>query len=98
MKFNPVVVKKFNPVILDLSHFDDVRDWDAAKTFGILGIINKATEGPGLIDKTYATRRTFALDYDILYGAYHLLRPGDPAAQADHFLEVALNVARPGEL
>jgi len=98
MKFNPVVVKKFNPVIVDLSHFDDVRDWDAVKTFGILGVINKATEGPGLIDKTYAIRRTPALDHDILYGAYHFLRPGDPVAQADHFLDVALNVAKPGEL
>jgi len=98
MKFNPVVVKKFNPVIVDLSHFDDVRDWDAVKTFGILGVINKATEGPGLIDKTYPIRRTPALDHDILYGAYHFLRPGDPVAQADHFLDVALNVAKPGEL
>jgi lysozyme len=98
MKFNPVAVDKFNPVIVDLSHFDDVRDWDAAKTFGILGIIHKATEGTDKIDETYAIRRTSALDYDILYGAYHLLRPGDPAVQADHFLEVALNVASPGEL
>jgi lysozyme len=98
MKFNPVVVDKFNPVIVDLSHFDDVRNWDAVKAFGILGVINKATEGPRMIDKTYATRRTAALDHDILYGAYHLLRPGNPIAQADHFLDVALNVAKPGEL
>jgi len=98
MKFNPVVVDKLNPVIVDLSHFDDVQDWGAMKAFGILGVINKATEGPSMIDKTYATRRTAALDHDILYGAYHLLRPGNPVAQADHFLDVALNVAKPGEL
>ena len=43
---------QFNPVIVDLSHYDNVRDWDAVKAFGILGVINKATEGPGLTDKT----------------------------------------------
>jgi lysozyme len=89
---------EFKPVIVDLSHFDDVKNWDAVKTFGILGIINKATEGPGLTDKTYAIRRKPAGDRGILYGAYHFIRPGDPIAQADHFLEVALNVAQPDEL
>ena len=89
---------EFNPVIVDLSHFDDVQDWDAVKRFGILGVINKATEGPGLIDKTYAIRRAPSRQRGILYGAYHFLRPGDPVAQADHFLEVALSVAQPDEL
>ena len=81
---------KFNPVIVDLSHFDKVVDLDAVKRFGILGIIHKATEGPGMIDKTYAERRQPALAHGLLYGAYHFLRPGDPVAQADHFLDVAL--------
>jgi len=89
---------KFNPVIVDLSHFDDVRDWAAVKGFGILGVINKATEGPGMVDKTYAIRRKPAADHDMLYGGYHFLRPGDPVAQADHFLGVALSVAQPDEL
>jgi GH25 family lysozyme M1 (1,4-beta-N-acetylmuramidase) len=48
---------KFNPVIVDLSHFDDVQDWDLVRSFGILGVINKATEGPGMTDKTFAIRR-----------------------------------------
>jgi len=89
---------EFNPVIVDLSHFDDVQDWDAVKEFGILGVINKATEGPGMIDKTYAIRRKPAVDHGLLYGAYHFLRPGDPIAQADHFLAVALSVAQPDDL
>jgi lysozyme len=89
---------KFNPVIVDLSHFDDVRSWNAVKKFGILGVINKATEGPGMVDKTYAVRRKPASDQGILYGAYHFLRPGDPVAQADHFLDVALSVPQPDEL
>jgi lysozyme len=77
----------FNPVIVDLSHFDDVQDWDAVVNFGILGIINKATEGLGMIDKTFAIRRKPVADHGLLYGAYHFLRPGDPVAQADHFLQ-----------
>jgi len=68
------------------------------RSFGILGVINKATEGPGMTDKTFAARRKPARDHDILYGAYHFLRPGNPIAQADHFLEVALSVAQPDEL
>jgi GH25 family lysozyme M1 (1,4-beta-N-acetylmuramidase) len=88
----------FNPVIVFLSHYDNVKDWDAVKRFGILGIINKATEGPGLIDKSYAIRRKPARGHDMLYGAYHFMRPGDPTAQADHFLDVALSVDQPDEL
>src|SRR5262249_37473741 len=89
---------EFNPVIVDLSHFDDVQAWDAVKEFGILGVINKATEGPGMIDKTYAIRQKPAADHGLLYGAYHFLRPGDPVAQADHFLDVALKVPNPNEV
>jgi lysozyme len=77
------------PVVVDLSHYDDVTDWDAVKAFGILGVISKASEGPGMVDKTYAIRRQPCAARGILYGAYHFMRPGDPVAQADHFLEVA---------
>ena len=89
---------QFNPVIVDLSHFDDVTDWDKVKNFGILGVINKATEGTGVVDKTYKIRRQPAADRDILYGAYHFLRPGDPDDQADHFLDVALSVSDPDSI
>jgi Glycosyl hydrolases family 25 len=89
---------EFNPVIVDLSHFDNVRDWDAVKRFGILGVINKATEGPGLTDRTYKLRREPTRQRGILYGAYHFLRRGDPIAQADHFLDVALNDEQPDDL
>jgi lysozyme len=89
---------KFNPVVVDLSHFDDVQDWNAVKDFGILGVINKATEGAAGTDKTYAVRRKPARDHGMHYGAYHYLRPGDPIAQADHFLKVALRVEQPDDL
>ena len=89
---------EFNPVIVDLSHFDNVQDWNAVKKFGILGVINKATEGLGMIDKTFSIRRKPVADHGLLYGAYHFMRPGDPAAQADHFLEVVNSVDDPEDL
>ena len=89
---------EFNPVIVDLSHFDDVQDWNAVKQFGILAVINKATEGLGMIDKTCSIRRKPAVNHGLLYGAYHFLRPGDPTAQADHFLEVVNSLDDPEDL
>ena len=74
------------PNVVDLSHYDNVTDWDAVKAFGILGVINKATEGPGMVDKTFAIRRGPCAQRDILYAAYHFMRPGDPLQQAGHFL------------
>lgn len=74
------------PNVVDLSHYDNVTDWDAVKAFGILGVINKATEGTGMTDKTFAIRRAPCVQRSILYGAYHFLRPGNPVDQAGHFL------------
>ena len=79
------------PNVVDLSHYDNVSDWAAIKTFGILGVINKATEGAGMTDKTFAIRRDSCRAAGMLYGAYHFLRPGDVQAQADHFLSVIDN-------
>lgn len=76
------------PNVVDISHYEDVRDWDAVKAFGILGVINKASEGPGNIDKTFAIRRKPVLDRGLLYAGYHFLRPGSPTAQVRHFLDV----------
>ncbi len=45
----------FNPVIVDLSHFDDVQDWDAVKQFGILGVINKAIPRKKFDDGIFVT-------------------------------------------
>ena len=88
----------FNPVVIDLSHHNDVRDWNAVKTFGILGVINKATEGNSFVDKTLAIREKPVRDHDILYGAYHYLRPGDPVEQADFFLKAVNSLSHPEEM
>lgn len=75
------------PNVVDTSHYDDVTDWDLVKKFGILGVINKATEGPGMTDKTFAIRRGPAAKRGILYAGYHFLRPGSVTDQVNHFLQ-----------
>lgn len=77
-----------NPVVLDTSHYNNISNWDAIQKFGILGMINKASEGSGMTDKTFAVRRGPATQRGIHYGAYHFLRPGSVQNQVDHFLEV----------
>jgi lysozyme len=78
-----------NPLVVDLSHHNDVADFAAVKAAGMAGIIHKATEGVGFIDKLYADRRGRALGVGLLWGAYHFLRPGSIATQVDFFLKVA---------
>jgi GH25 family lysozyme M1 (1,4-beta-N-acetylmuramidase) len=50
-----------NPLVVDLSHHNDVADFDAVKAAGIAGVIHKATESVGFTDKLYADRRGRAL-------------------------------------
>jgi lysozyme len=78
-----------NPLVVDLSHHNDVADFGAVKAAGIAGIIHKATEGFSFTDKLYPDRRSRALGVGLLWGAYHFLRLGSIAAQADFFLKVA---------
>lgn len=74
------------PMVADLSHYQNVRDWKRVKAAGIYGVINKATEGTSIVDKTFAIRREPARMAGLLYGAYHFLRPGSVKAQVDAFL------------
>lgn len=76
------------PNVIDTSHYDNVTDWNAVQDFGILGVINKASEGPGMTDRTFAIRRGPVTQRGMHYGAYHFLRPGDVLTQVGHFLEV----------
>jgi hypothetical protein len=39
-----------NPLVVDLSHHNDVADFGAVNDAGIAGIIHKATEGVGFTD------------------------------------------------
>jgi GH25 family lysozyme M1 (1,4-beta-N-acetylmuramidase) len=88
----------FNPVVIDLSHHNNVQNWDAVKNFGILGVINKATEDDNYVDKTLAIREAPVRARGLLYGAYHFLRPGDPVAQADFFLDTVATLKNPDDM
>lgn len=76
-----------NPKFVDLSHYDDLQDIQKVKAAGIIGVVNKVSEGPGMVDKTFAIRKPVVLGAGMLYGAYHFLRPGDMEQQATHFLQ-----------
>jgi lysozyme len=82
-----------NPKVVDLYHGDDLvytdeeHDFEMAHAAGIRGIIHKATEGAGEVDQRYHAREATARKAGMLWGAYHFMRPGDPVAQAQHFLQ-----------
>ena len=80
-------------VVIDLSHFNTVTDFNAVKEAGIVGVIHKATEGPGYVDPKYLTHRSQALAAGLWWGAYHFGTSDDGVAQAQHFL----SVVNPGE-
>lgn len=74
-------------VVVDLSHHNPSVDFEKLKAAGIVGVIHKATQGLGFVDKQYAKRRQPALDAGLLWGAYHFGVGGDGSDQADFFLD-----------
>ena len=77
------------PLVIDIYYGDQVQDFARAKAFGILGVIHKASEGTGFIDKLYEARRKLATSLGMKWGAYHFFHGNEPAAEADHFLNIA---------
>ena len=73
-------------LVVDLSHYESVTDWNRLKNANVHGVICKATEGPGLVDITFARRYQPAKAAGLLFGAYHFLRPGSVGQQVHHFL------------
>lgn len=77
------------PKVVDIYHGDTVADFAKAYAFGIRGVIHKATEGRGIQDQLYATRRTKAAAAGLHWGAYHFNSGEDVSAQVANFLAVA---------
>jgi GH25 family lysozyme M1 (1,4-beta-N-acetylmuramidase) len=77
------------PTVTDLSHWNGAIDFAKVKAAGIQGVINKATEGTSVVDKTYASRRKAAAKAGLLWGAYHFANSSPVTAQVEHFLKVA---------
>lgn len=76
------------PYAIDVSHHNKITSLDHAVLAGVVGLIQKASEGHSNVDPTFKARRVLAKQAGMEFGAYHFLRLGNGAAQADHFLEV----------
>ncbi|MCA1592610.1 MAG: glycoside hydrolase family 25 protein [Acidobacteria bacterium] len=75
-------------VVIDISHHNGNVNLNKAKDDGILGVIQKATQGVANTDPTYKTNRTKAKDAGLLWGAYHFATGSNGITQAEHFLDV----------
>jgi lysozyme len=83
-------------VVIDISHHNGNVDLQQAAAAGIVGVIQKATQGLGFVDPTFAINRQKAQAAGLLFGAYHFGTGGDGAAQAQHFVDTVGNA--PGTL
>jgi lysozyme len=78
-------------VVVDISHHNGNVNLAKAKEDGILGVIQKATQGQSFKDPTYQRNRRKANDAGLLWGAYHFGTGSDGLKQAQHFLDVVGN-------
>lgn len=75
---------RFGP---DISHHQATVDLARAKPH-VDFVFLKATDDTTVVDRTFAPRWRQLADLGIPRGAYHFARPGNPAAQATHFVSV----------
>src|SRR5215212_10202316 len=74
--------------IIDISHHNGTKlRFDKAKDDGIVGVIQKATQGEAYIDATFKKNRDAALEAGLLFGAYHFGTGANGVSQAAHFLD-----------
>ena len=78
-------------VVVDISHHNGNVNFVKVKDAGIIGVIQKATQGQGNVDPTYKTNKSKATDAGLLWGAYHFATGSDGLKQADNFLSVVGN-------
>jgi lysozyme len=74
--------------MIDTSHWDRDVDFQAVASSGVLGVIQKATQGQLDVDPTYESNRIKATQAGLLWGAYHFGTGDDGVRQAEHFLSV----------
>jgi lysozyme len=77
--------------MIDTSHWDRNVDFQAVASSGLLGVIQKATQGQLDVDPTYESNRIKAMQAGLLWGAYHFGTGDDGVRQAEHFLSVVGN-------
>ena len=74
--------------VVDISHHNGNVNLVKAKADGLLGVIQKATQGQTGKDPTFKTNRTKAQEAGLMFGAYHFATGSDVLKQAQHFLDV----------
>ncbi len=77
--------------VVDISHHNGNVNFAKAKDAGIIGVIQKATQGQSNVDPTYKTNKIKALNAGLLWGAYHFATGSDGLKQAENFLSVVGN-------
>ena len=75
-------------VVVDTSHHNGKLKLGKAKEAGLVGLIQKATQGEAYVDKTYVPNRDGAAEVGLLFGAYHFGTGANGVSQATHFLEI----------
>lgn len=74
--------------VVDISHHNGNVNLVKAKAAGILGVLQKATQGQTGKDSKFQTNRTKANDAGLMFGAYHFATGSNGVKQAQHFLDV----------
>jgi len=75
------------PKVADIAHFNPVN-FAKIKAAGIRGVIHKASQGVGMTDSQFVSRRNQAHAEGLLFGRYSFATADDPVAHARHFLAV----------
>lgn len=74
-------------IVADISHHNSNVNLIKAKADGLIGVIQKATQGLLNVDPTYKKNQKKASDAGLLWGAYHFGTGSDGVQQAQHFLD-----------
>src|SRR5262245_11637926 len=73
--------------VVDISHHNGNVNLKRAADSGLIGLIQKATQGEAYVDRTFARNRKAALESGLLFGAYHCGTGANGVSQAMHFLD-----------
>jgi hypothetical protein len=73
--------------VVDISHHNGRVNLQKAADSGLIGVIQKATQGEAYVDRTFGRNRKAALDAGLLFGAYHFGTGANGVSQAVHFLD-----------
>ena len=76
--------------IIDLSHHNGGRlNFAKAKADGIVGVIQKATQGEAYVDPTFSRNKAAVLEAELLFGAYHFGTGSNGISAYDSSIRIA---------